>query len=505
MKILSPIKYEYGNLKIGGGGFVTGITFHPTDSRTLYIRTDIGGVYRYDFDKQTWVYLADKVTADDPAQTYPLAIALDENDPNKLFFTCGDKHSNYLCVSSDKGENITQKPLPCSVHGNEVGRATGDRLIYKNGRLYFGSQTAGIIYSEDMGESWQSVDLFGEKNISLIWTDSEGKLFIAGCSGEANSLDGVTRGHTLYCSTDGLKSFVPLTAPDPVKYENSSYYGFVPQRITSDSRYIYITFASSGEVFYGGMGAYACDTGSLSGGKVYRYRIENGVTVFDKDITPEDHIPCGYSGICSNGKMLLLSTVCRKNGGDIIYTSTDSGESWKIIMNRLEYSRFDWNIPYMKPRYNGGGNCVHWISDIKLSPFDSDTDLFNTGTGLFMITGLASGDVLVKPFCEGIEETVHLNVYTTPHGRNRIIDIIGDLGGFAFEDYDSECENSFANENGDRYITCLNADLTLSDPEYIVATPRGNWTGKTKGGLILSKDCGSTWERLPMPVGFLSL
>lgn len=83
-----------------------------------------------------------------------------------------------------------------------------------------------------------------------------------------------------------MKSFVPLTAPDPVKYENSSYYGFVPQRITSDSRYIYITFASSGEVFYGGMGAYACDTGSLSGGKVYRYRIENGVTVFDKDITP---------------------------------------------------------------------------------------------------------------------------------------------------------------------------------------------------------------------------
>ena len=30
-----------------------------------------------------------------------------------------------------------------------------------------------------------------------------------------------------------------------------------------------------------------------------------------------------------------------------------------------------------------------------------------------MITGLASGDVLVKPFCEH-QETVHLNAYTTP-------------------------------------------------------------------------------------------
>ena len=72
-----------------------------------------------------------KLPQDDPAQTYPLAIALDENDPNKLFFTCGDKRSNYICISDDKGENIIQKTLPCSVHGNEVGRATGDRLIYK--------------------------------------------------------------------------------------------------------------------------------------------------------------------------------------------------------------------------------------------------------------------------------------------------------------------------------------------------------------------------------------
>ena len=57
----------------------------------------------------------------------------------------------------------------------------------------------------------------------------------------------------------------------------------------------------------------------------------------------------------------------------MIYTSTDSGESWQIIMNRLEYSRFDWNIPYMKPRYNGGGNCVHRISDINFFFFDRET------------------------------------------------------------------------------------------------------------------------------------
>lgn len=32
-------------------------------------------------------------------------------------------------------------------------------------------------------------------------------------------------------------------------------------------------------------------------------------------------------------------------------------------------------------------------------------------------------------------------------------------------------------------------------------TPRGNWTGKTKGGLILSRDQGRTFTRLDMPFG----
>lgn len=35
----------------------------------------------------------------------------------------------------------------------------------------------------------------------------------------------------------------------------------------------------------------------------------------------------------------------------------------------------------------------------------------------------------------------------------------------------------------------------------MVVTPRGNWTGKTKGGLIVSKDQCQTFTRLEMPYG----
>ena len=47
---MQTVPYRYRHMPIGGGGYVTGFFFHPNDPRTLYCRTDIGGVYRFDYD-----------------------------------------------------------------------------------------------------------------------------------------------------------------------------------------------------------------------------------------------------------------------------------------------------------------------------------------------------------------------------------------------------------------------------------------------------------------------
>lgn len=100
-----------------------------------------------------------------------------------------------------------------------------------------------------------------------------------------------------------------------------------------------------------------------------------------------------------------------------------------------------------------------------------------------------------------MEETVHINCHAPHGGRVRLLDMVGDLGGFAFTDVDKHCENSFADGDGNRWITCLSCDWPDIDPDHIVVTARGNWTGKTQGGLIVTRDGAKTWQRLPMPFG----
>jgi hypothetical protein len=82
-----------------------------------------------------------------------------------------------------------------------------------------------------------------------------------------------------------------------------------------------------------------------------------------------------------------------------------------------------------------------------------------------------------------------------------MLDIVGDLGGFAFRTLTKPCGNSFADPWGNRYITCMNADYPETTAAPVAVTARGNWTGATTGGLIVSDDYGQSWRRCPTRTG----
>jgi hypothetical protein len=53
--------WHWQNVNLQGMGYVTGIVTSPVPSSEVYIRTDVGGVYRYDRRNQRWIPLMDQL------------------------------------------------------------------------------------------------------------------------------------------------------------------------------------------------------------------------------------------------------------------------------------------------------------------------------------------------------------------------------------------------------------------------------------------------------------
>lgn len=51
--------YEWRNVRVGGGGFAPGIVFSTVERGLAYLRTDMGGAYRWDAAKARWLPLQD--------------------------------------------------------------------------------------------------------------------------------------------------------------------------------------------------------------------------------------------------------------------------------------------------------------------------------------------------------------------------------------------------------------------------------------------------------------
>lgn len=525
---MKEIAYHYENLPIPGGGYVTGFLFHPQKEKILYIRTDIGGCYAFDYDSQTWRSLTESVGMHDLSETFPIALAVHPQKPEMLYIASGmnnssDENGNSwgkLSVSNDYGQSFTHRKIPFYVHGNMNGRGTGLRLVIDpldENTLYFATQKNGLMRTRDLGLTWEMLETGKERYMTFVWCSPDGKTVIAGSAGVVTGTEGM-RGHSLYVSYDGGEHFEEMPMPENKEIPGSKWSGYVAHRYDFDGKYFYCTLVNTGKTSYVIQTGYSCDSGDVTGGRILRYSFnEEGRIAGFEDITPDCEADengvsfCprdtvrdyGFGGISSCACMpglLAASTLCRDEG-DMMFISRDYGESWQVALYDLSIGNMSFETPYMRPEYNGGHSLIHWLSDVKINPFCADEVWFNSGTGVFCSRNFTEENRSFQDLNSGIEETVHLNVYGMPDGPVMALDIVGDLGGFAFKEKGQPCENSFADAEGNRYITCINADFSDLHPETVVVTPRGNWKGKTKGGLILSHDYGQNFERIPLPYG----
>jgi xyloglucan-specific exo-beta-1,4-glucanase len=161
----------WSNVVIGGGGYVTGVVIHPKVKDVVYVRTDIGGIFRWDEKAKAWTALTDFLGPDQANDYGTESIALDPSNPDVVYIATGNYDQDFADVgkiyrSSDKGRTWTKISPDWQVKmgGGQYRRWAGERLAVSPTNpevILFGSRHDGLWRTQDGGQSWQQQNFEG--------------------------------------------------------------------------------------------------------------------------------------------------------------------------------------------------------------------------------------------------------------------------------------------------------------------------------------------------------
>ena len=144
--------YIWRNVKVGAADSFPGIVFSRVEKGLVYLRSDMGGCYRWDDSQKQWIPLQDPMA--ESSYFGGESIAPDPIDANTVYVAAGMYRSDPSAMlrSHDRGKTWDVFPVSFRMGGNEDGRGVGERLAIDpndTSILFFGSRNDGLWRSTD--------------------------------------------------------------------------------------------------------------------------------------------------------------------------------------------------------------------------------------------------------------------------------------------------------------------------------------------------------------------
>ena len=504
----------WGTLRIGGGGFVSGIV---TGKKVMYARTDVGGAYRYNYDTEAWEQLFGFITDADRGLLSVDAMAVDPSDDNTVYFLCGcayfSAEKTVIFKTTDGGKTFKEIDVThlIKVMGNGDGRQFGEsiavdpdnpKIIYAGGDVTSDTNSkSALIKSTDGGETWEPVigyddlGLFSETTKWPTWTENIARCTMDGAYQTQNGVSAIAvTGGKVYVAT--AKKGVANVHVADVKSDKFTALSkdlptdVFPSRINIDPNGNLLISYMAGLAFQGGAG----------GG--YRYTPKDGKVeqILDStagygsiwaDPTNPDHMIAGTCGKWQDQEWEPWSEEHGPAWGDQYFRSFDGGKTWE---NFTPGKTKGWNQPLISNYLQDGGyawirdKAIHWSGTVVTDPRDPNRMFITSGNGVFICTNLWSQDEDNLPTFtfhpDGIEEVVSLDFTSTPDGLN--LSAIGDYDGFVHEKVDQIGLQYQPNMGSTSAIAVCPQDTN-------VWARTANGDGNNTGSAFYTLDRGKTW------------
>lgn len=468
-------------MKWGGGGYVSGLVFHPTTANLLYARTDVGGAYRWNQAAAAWVPITDGLGFGGGEAGFHgvESIAVDPNNDQLVYMAAGMYTSGgngRLYISSNRGDQWTYVALPFPLGGNNPGRAIGERLMVdpnKPSTLFYGTRTAGLWKSIDSGLTWAQVTSLSsakltQDQVNALGMDSamgvETVVYDTGAKGSGSATQTIyvpiapdyvqTAGlaSNLYKSSNGGVSWTPVSAPI------SGYH--IPHMVRAADGMFYVVFTKDP------------GPGAAGPARLYKFDGSNWTLLKSDDSVGYGGVSVSGTGATTRIALGVTNTWGNYPGQQILQLSDDAGRNWR-------------EIEAMTPGEVSWG----WIDDVEIDPFDRDHILHVTG-GVMETRNASSATPTWALTVNGIEETAVLGLATPPAGATyTVINSSGDVGTWVHTNLATKPTLTPATDWSNGFA----ADMAWSDPQYMATI--GVVLGNSTGFGMWSGDGGKTWAK----------
>ena len=468
--------YWWRNVPVFGGGYVTGVIYNQS-SGDLYLRTNVGGAWRWNPCTGEWIPLLDYIGQ---AQTYEeyldyvLSLATDPANPQRLYVAVGG-YLNYtgngaVLISTDRGATWSQSNLSFPVGGNDNGSPTGERLqVDPNlpSTLYLASQNNGLWRSQNSGQTWSQMTGLTQNNLNFIRPDPSSSSPGTACQRlfvgvQATSQD-------VWMSTNGGLTWAAVSG------QPAAYY---PMRCVLAGNYFYVSYCNSDTTGPGGATA----------GAVWRYNISGANW---SNISPPN-TSYGIGGLCidpQHPNILMAGTMDDYSPGNEIYRSTNGGSTWNGVLRNATIDGSE--APYTIANFT----WQNWISDVEINPANSNEVIFVTGYGIYMTENITRADTGQKATWtfpdKGLEETVVLGLASPPSGPH-LLSALADLDGFRYDNFNTSPPNG---DYSPFFPISSSIDFAELSPNVVARSHTRNYIGDSGPRGSYSLDGGTTWTR----------
>jgi xyloglucan-specific exo-beta-1,4-glucanase len=479
--------YTWTNVTVGGGGFSPNIIFSAVQPGLAYLRTDIGGIYRYDLGAQRWIPLQDGMAEGNYFGVE--SVAPDPRNADVVYAAVGMYGSGPAAIlrSEDRGARWSIFPVPFRMGGNEDGRGLGERLAvdpHDTDIVYFGSRYDGLQRSADRGRTWSRALAFPIAGLGVpeLHGTHAGISFVvfdprsgAGGAPTRTLFVGVADAgeHHVYRSDDAGESW------QAVQHEPRAE--LLPVRAQLDATGIlYLTYCN-------GVGP-----NGITAGAVFKLDTATG-TWQDISPPPDSGAAGGFMGLAldpSKPGTALVATVDWWKDRDTIWRSTDAGRRWTSLRPSSEIDATASPFLLWGQAHASFG---WWMAGLAVDPFDSNHLAYTTGATVYdthtPLSAMTSQPIRWHPWVSGIEETAILALVSLPQGPP-LLSGFGDIGGFVHEDLRSSPPSMYTNPI---FTNTDSLDYAGLAPSIVVRS------GRPQHGVSAaawSQDFGRSWTPL---------